>query len=122
MFANNNLYKISFFLFRMEKDIGKISKNDTTDIIVRVDDFGGNTGLTIREFVTSDRYTGFTKSGVRILAKDFQKFKEMIDSISEGDMNASGSEEAKKSDYASRDAEKKTPATKKKISEELPDY
>ena len=37
-------------------------------------------------------------------------------------INASGSEEAKKSDYASRDAEKKTPATKKKISEELPDY
>ncbi|MBI4116226.1 hypothetical protein HY449_00605 [Candidatus Pacearchaeota archaeon] len=107
----------------MEKDIGKISKNDTTDIIVRVDDFGGNTGLTIREFVTSDRYTGFTKSGVRILARDFQKFKEMIDSIPESDMNASGSEGSpKKSDYSSRDAERKTPAAKKKVSEELPDY
>ena len=62
----------------MEKDIGKVKKNDETDIIVRIDDFGGKSGLTIREFVTSDRYTGFTKSGVRILAADFPKFKEMI--------------------------------------------
>ncbi|MBI2042809.1 hypothetical protein HYT25_00270 [Candidatus Pacearchaeota archaeon] len=87
----------------MEKDIGKISKNDTTDIVIRVDDFGGNTGLTIREFVTSDRYTGFTKSGVRILARDFGKFKEMINSIPDEDMKSENSE-------------------KKKVNEELPDY
>ena len=70
----------------MEKDIGKISKNDTTDIIIRIDDFADKRGLTIREFVTSDRYTGFTKSGVRILASEFQKFKEMINSIPDEDM------------------------------------
>ncbi len=70
----------------MEKDIGKINKNDTTDIILRIDDFGGRVGLTIREFVTSDRYTGFTKAGVRIMADDFKKFKEMINSVSEEDM------------------------------------
>ncbi|MCK4647679.1 hypothetical protein KAT24_02000, partial [Candidatus Pacearchaeota archaeon] len=67
----------------MEKDIGKINKNDTTDILLRIDDFGGRVGLTIREFVTSDRYTGFTKAGVRIMAEDFKKFKEMINSVSE---------------------------------------
>jgi len=70
----------------MEKDIGKIKKNDQSDIVVRIDDFGGNRGLTIREFVTSDRYTGFTKAGVRIKAEDFPKFKEMINSISEDEM------------------------------------
>lgn len=70
----------------MEKEIGKLKKNDMADIIIRIDDFGGQRGLTIREFVTSDRYTGFTKSGVRILASDFPKFKEMINSISEQDM------------------------------------
>jgi hypothetical protein len=70
----------------MEKDIGKIKKNDTTDIVVRIDDFGGRTGLTIREFVTSDRYTGFTKAGVRILSADYPSFKEMINSISDSDM------------------------------------
>jgi len=70
----------------MEKDIGKINKNDTTDIIIRIDDFGDRKGLTIREFVTSERYTGFTKSGVRILSADFPKFKEMINSITDEDM------------------------------------
>lgn len=70
----------------MEKDIGKISKNDTTEIVIRVDDFANRKGLTIREFVTSDRYTGFTKAGVRILSPDFAKFKEMINSITEEDM------------------------------------
>ena len=83
----------------MEKDIGKIKKNDTTDIVVRVDDFGGRRGLTVREFVTSDRYTGFTKAGVRIIGSEFSKFKEMINSISEDEMKeevAAPEEEAPK--------------------------
>jgi len=88
----------------MEKDIGKISKNDTSDIVIRIDDFGGKRGLTIREFVTSDRYTGFTKAGVRIQATDFPKFKEMINSISEEEMKENPQEE---------------PAKEKK---DLPDY
>ncbi len=70
----------------MEKDLGRIQKNENTDIVVRIDDFGGKPGLTIREYVTSDRYTGFTKAGVRIPAGDFKKFKAMIDAISEKDL------------------------------------
>ncbi|MFH1210002.1 MAG: hypothetical protein V1663_04405 [archaeon] len=98
----------------MEKDIGKIKKNDTSEILIRIDDFGGRKGLTIREFVTSDRYTGFTKAGVRILSSDFEKFKEMINSISEGDMKQEDAESAPKETKASK---KKSPAQ-----EELPDY
>ena len=94
----------------MEKDIGKINKNDTTDIVVRIDDFGGNTGLTIREFVTSDRYTGFTKSGVRIMAKDFPKFKEMINSISESDLEQQEAPKEEASEEPSNN------------NEEMPDY
>ena len=37
----------------MERDIAKIAKNANTDIVVRLDDFGGKKGLTIREFTTS---------------------------------------------------------------------
>ena len=96
----------------MEKDIGKIKKNDQTDIVIRVDDFGGRKGLTIREFVTSDRYTGFTKAGVRILSGEFEKFKEMINSVTEEDMApVEGSEEPKQSSQK--------PASGQ---EELPDY
>ena len=102
----------------MEKDIGKIKKNDNTDIIVRIDDFGGKIGVTIREFVTSDRYTGFTKAGVRILGADFKKFKEMINSIDEKDLPAVEPTEPKE-----EAAPKKTKATTKKVvQEEFDDY
>lgn len=84
----------------MEKDIGKIKKNDTTEIVVRIDDFGGRKGLTVREFVTSDRYTGFTKAGVRIQSADFKKFKEMVNSISEEDMKELEKKEEEEQDIS----------------------
>ena len=33
----------------MEKDIGKINKNAETDIVIRIDDFGGKRGLRSEE-------------------------------------------------------------------------
>ena len=65
----------------MEKDIGKIKKNTETDIVVRIDDFGGKVGLTIREFTNSERYSGFTKSGTRIPAEELENFKKLVASI-----------------------------------------
>jgi len=113
----------------MEKDIGRLNKNDTTDIVVRVDDFGGVTGVTVREFVTSDRYTGFTKSGVRILATDFPKFKEMINAITDEDLaeQSSGSEEDKQDKNLEQGQETLNPKTEKQgkakeDKESLPDY
>jgi len=78
----------------MEKDIDKIQKNADTEIIIRIDDFGGKTGLTIREFVKGERYTGFTKAGTRIPADKFKQFKEAINSIDEGDFEAPKENEA----------------------------
>jgi hypothetical protein len=104
------IFKRTFIKTSMEKDIGKIKKNDTTEIIIRIDDFGGRTGLTIREYVTSEKYTGFTKAGVRILAENFPKFKEMIDSVSEKDMKAGPA------------AEPKTAQKKFEPEEEIVDY
>ncbi|NCN99098.1 hypothetical protein COU62_01795 [Candidatus Pacearchaeota archaeon CG10_big_fil_rev_8_21_14_0_10_35_219] len=69
----------------MEKDIDKIEKNPETDIVIRIDDFGGRPGLTIREFVKSERYTGFTKAGTRIPADKFETFKAAINSIQADD-------------------------------------
>lgn len=103
----------------MEKDIGKINKNDTTDIVIRVDDFGGVKGVTIREFVTSERYTGFTKSGVRIMASDFPKFKEMINSVTDEDLS-----ETEASSSNEEPSEQETPKAEKpgEEKESLPDY
>jgi hypothetical protein len=111
----------------MEKDIGKIQKNDTTNIVLRIDDFAGRRGFTIREFVESERYTGFTKAGVRILASDFAKFKEMINSISEDDMKEDAKEDApveEKPESSDAPEQEKAESEDKKDSgkEELPDY
>jgi hypothetical protein len=78
----------------MEKDIGKIKKNAQTDIVIRIDDFGGKPGLTIREFTTSETYKGFTKSGTRIPAESIEAFKEIIANINESDFS-SGSQPGK---------------------------
>lgn len=74
----------------MEKDIDRIQKTDNTDIVVRIDDYGGRIGVTIREFVKSEKYTGFTKSGLRIPADKFKLFREAINSIEEDDLAEKG--------------------------------
>jgi len=89
---NNKSYKPSSSLLMMEKDIGKIQKNEIVDIVIRVDDFGGRPGVTIREFMNGDRYTGFTKNGTKIPLEKFGEFKDLINSINEEVL-----EEAKKS-------------------------
>lgn len=71
----------------MDKDIDRIQKNNETDIVIRIDDFNGKKGVTIREFVKSERYTGFTKAGTRIPADKFALFKAAINSISEKELS-----------------------------------
>ena len=97
----------------MDKDIGKVQKNENTEIVIRIDDFGGKRGLTIREFVTGERYTGFTKSGTRITDSEFQKFKLLINSISDSDM---------KDDSADTSSQKKLPPKEQDQSAEFEDY
>ncbi|MCD6279566.1 hypothetical protein J7J26_02230 [Candidatus Micrarchaeota archaeon] len=65
----------------MDKEIGRIKKNDTTDIVIKIDDFGGVEGVTIREFVTTDRYTGFTKQGTRITKDNWKDFVDLINKV-----------------------------------------
>jgi hypothetical protein len=101
----------------MEKDLGKIQKNPDTDIVIRIDDFGGKTGLTIREFVRSERYTGFTKAGTRIPAEKFSEFKKIIESINEKEL-ASASQQA--AETAQAPAQKQLKSSKAEKSEKKP--
>ncbi|HLD38161.1 MAG TPA: transcriptional coactivator p15/PC4 family protein [Candidatus Nanoarchaeia archaeon] len=101
----------------MDKDIGKIKKGEyqgtVTDIVVGVREYNGKVGVDIREFASSEKYTGPTKKGLRIPADNFKDFKKMINSITDEDLVASEPSEAS--------SEK--PAKKSKAAqEELPDY
>ncbi|MCC7569761.1 transcriptional coactivator p15/PC4 family protein [Candidatus Micrarchaeota archaeon] len=66
----------------MDKEIGRIKKNDSTEIVVKVDDFGGTPGVTIREFVTTDTYKGFTKAGTRITKENWDSFVKLVQNVS----------------------------------------
>jgi len=85
----------------MEKDIGKIKKGEyqgtVTDIIIGIREYNGKTGIDIREFTTSERYTGPTKKGLRIPAEVFAKFKELINSIKDEDLRAEPKQESSNS-------------------------
>jgi len=97
----------------MDKDIGKINKGEyqgtVTEIVVGVREYNGKKGVDIREYTTSEKYTGPTKKGLRIPAEKFQEFKQMINSISPNDLQSSGESSG---------------TTQKKFSpdEEIPDY
>jgi hypothetical protein len=103
----------------VEKDIGKINKGEyqgaVTDIVIGVREYNGKVGVDIREFTTSDKYTGPTKKGLRIPAEKFQEFKQMINSISPTDLVASG-------EGASSSTNSKTTQKKFSPEEDIPDY
>ncbi len=100
----------------VEKDIGKIRKGEyqgtVTEIVVGIREYNGKVGVDIREFTTSDKYTGPTKKGLRIPAGSFPSFKKMIDSITEKDLEESSSEPK----------EAKQKSMKEESEEEMMDY
>ena len=103
----------------MEKGIGKIKKGEyqgaVTDIVIGIREYNGKVGVDIREFTTSEKYTGPTKKGLRIPAESFQRFKDMINSISPSDLESSG-------ESSEPSSNSKTTQKKFKPDEEIEDY
>lgn len=59
-----------------KQEIGKVSKNNVTDIVVRLVKWKkNNNALDIREYLRSDYYEGWTKKGIRIPFKFFNDIK-----------------------------------------------
>ncbi|MBU2615984.1 MAG: transcriptional coactivator p15/PC4 family protein [Nanoarchaeota archaeon] len=106
----------------MDKEIGKINKGEyqgtVTDIVVGIKEYNGRVGVDIREFTTGERYTGPTKKGLRIPAESFKEFKEMINSINEGDLRA----DAAAPEELTEDATDKSAENSNEGEEDIPDY
>jgi hypothetical protein len=62
-------------------ELGRLRKNDTTEIVVQKTEFRGSVGVDIREYVTSERYTGWSKNGIRIPVEKWKDFKEILDKV-----------------------------------------
>ena len=61
-----------------EKEVGRIKKTNSTSVIIRINEFQGEAGVDIREFVETAKYTGLTKKGTRIPKSKWKEFKELI--------------------------------------------
>ncbi len=62
-------------------ELGRLKKNDTTEIVVQKTEFRGSVGIDIREYVTSERYTGWSKNGIRIPVEMCKDFKEILNRV-----------------------------------------
>lgn len=69
----------------MEEEIGRIRKNESTEVVIRKTEFRGSVGVDIREYLTSERYTGWSKNGVRIPIELWPEFKAILDRVGNGD-------------------------------------
>ncbi len=71
----------------MDEEIGRLRKNSSTEIVVRQTEFKGTVGVDIREYTTSERYTGWSKNGIRIPVEIWGQFKEILDQVKCGDVS-----------------------------------
>lgn len=62
-------------------EIGRLRKNDTTEIVVQKTEYRGSVGIDVREYVTSERYTGWSKNGIRIPVEKWPDFKAILDQV-----------------------------------------
>jgi len=65
----------------VDEEIGRIRKNESTEVVVRKTEFRGSVGVDIREYLTSERYTGWSKNGVRIPIELWPEFKAILDRV-----------------------------------------
>lgn len=62
-------------------EIGRLRKNETTEIVVQKTEYRGAVGIDLREYVTSERYTGWSKNGIRIPVEKWSDFKAILDYV-----------------------------------------
>ncbi|MCP3684410.1 MAG: hypothetical protein GY861_17160 [bacterium] len=62
-------------------EFGRLQKSDKTEVVVKMTEYKGEKGIDIREFLSSERYTGPTKSGTRIPEAKWEEFKAIINKV-----------------------------------------
>jgi hypothetical protein len=82
IFGESHLWKYYIsFLRNYMAEIGRLKKNDTTEIVVQKTEYRGSVGIDLREYVTSEKYTGWSKNGIRVPVEKWKDFKEILDRV-----------------------------------------
>jgi hypothetical protein len=82
IFGENNLWQHYISVLGNDMaEIGRLKKNDTTEIVVQKTEYRGSVGIDLREYVTSEKYTGWSKNGIRVPVEKWKDFKEILDLV-----------------------------------------
>ena len=65
----------------MENEIGRIKKSEQKEIVITKNEYKGKVGINIREYITSEKYTGWSKSGIRIPEELWNEFMKILNSL-----------------------------------------
>ncbi|KKL21540.1 hypothetical protein LCGC14_2444410 [marine sediment metagenome] len=57
------------------KEIGRFEKSEAVSVVISIDEFRGEKGVDIREYVKTSKYNGPTKKGTRIPISKWEEFK-----------------------------------------------
>ncbi|MFH1786975.1 MAG: transcriptional coactivator p15/PC4 family protein [archaeon] len=61
-----------------EKEYGRIKKSGDSEIVIRVSNFKDVDRVDIREFVKTEKYTGFTKKGISLPLKQLNALRQLL--------------------------------------------
>lgn len=65
----------------LEGEVGRIKKTDSISVIVRISEFHGEKGVDVREYVETNKYTGYTKKGTRIPWDKWKAFRDVVNKV-----------------------------------------
>ncbi len=63
------------------QELGRVKKDDQTDVIIRRGEYKGRSYVDIREYLTTDSYQGFTRKGVMMPA---DIYPELVQQLNKG--------------------------------------
>jgi len=63
------------------KEIGRFEKSEAVDVVVSTDEFRGEKGVDLREFVKTTKYSGPTKKGLRIPFSKWPDFLKLMNEV-----------------------------------------
>ena len=63
------------------KEIGRFEKSEAVDVVIATDEFRGERGVDLREYVKTTKYSGPTKKGLRIPYSKWDKFLKLMNEV-----------------------------------------
>jgi len=65
----------------MDKEIGRVKINKGTEIVVRITEYRGEKRIDIRKYITTQKYTGWSKQGISIPLSSWNDVHKLLEKV-----------------------------------------